>query len=130
MHNEPDNEVRWPWLVFGLFLAASVTASSLSFSWAGGWLDRAAGPTCAISVIGVFLYAFNGARHVSMFWRVFRWIFAGVAVAQTVSRALEVASARGLSPIGTLLLLAAVIVAVGWIFVLQWIAMTRLAKSS
>jgi hypothetical protein len=121
--------VRWPWLIFGVFLACGSTAFTLSTDWsAQTWLDVAAYAVSLIGIVGVFLYAFDRVLSgAAPFWRAFRWLFILVVTLQSIAHAIRVANEDGYSAAGTIGLVFAVALIVGWIFVLQWIAMGRLA---
>ena len=121
--------VRWPWSIFALLLACGIAAFSVSVDWsAQSWLDIAAYAVSLVGILGVFLYASGRPPSGAAFWRAFRWLFIGVVALQGLVHAIEVAKAYGYSVAGTIAWIITVAVVVGWIYALQWIAMTRLAK--
>jgi hypothetical protein len=122
--------VRRSWLFFGILLACGIIAFTVSVDWATqSWLDLAAYAVSVIAILGVLIYAFGGVRSRPVFWRAFRWVFIGVVTAQVLAHAIRVAQQHGYSVVGTIIFIAFVAAVVGWIFALQWIAMTRLAKT-
>lgn len=121
--------IRRPWLIFGILLTCGIVAFSVSVDWsAQTWLDLADYAVSVIATLGVFLYAFGREPSGAAFWRVFRWVFVGVASAQATVHAVHVANEHEYSVAGTVAFLLMIAVVIGWIFALQWIAMTRLAK--
>ena len=121
--------VRRPWLIFGILLTCGMIAFSLSADWsAQSWLDLAAYTVSLVAIAGVLIYAFGGVSFAAVFWRAFRWVFVGVVIAQVLIHATEAAQQHGYSLAGTVVFVAVITIIVGWIFALQWIAMTRLAK--
>jgi len=104
-------------------------AFSVSADWSTqSWLDLADYAVSVIAIIGVFIYALDRDVAGAAFWRIFRWVLVGVAAAQAFVHAVEVAKRHGYSTGGTVALVLMAAVLLGWIFVLQWVAMTRLAK--
>jgi hypothetical protein len=121
--------LRWPWLIFAVLLASGIVADSLSVHWsAESWLDMATFVVSMIGIVGVFFYATGREYFGSSFWRLFRWIFAGVVTLEVWDHAAQVATQQSYSQGGTVAFIFAVAVIVGWIYVLQWIAMTRLGR--
>jgi hypothetical protein len=123
--------IRLPWLVFGTLLTCAIIAFGARVDWVSqAWLDLADYAVSVIATVGVLLYAFGREPSGAAFWRVFRWVFVGVASAQATVHAVQVAKQHGYSVAGTVAFLLVVAVVMGWIFAFQWIAMTRLAKAS
>ena len=88
-------------------------------------------PAFAVSVVsisGVFLYGFGRAPSGAAFWRAFRWVFIGVVALQALSHAIEVAGRHKYSAAGTVIFVVFATVLIGWIYLLQWIAMSRLSN--
>ena len=122
--------MRWPWLIFAVLLVCGIVAFSFSADWSSqSWLDLAAYAVSLPSILGVCLYAFGHAHSGAVFWRAFRWLFIGVVTVQTLFHAIEVAGQHKYSATGTLGFVSMVAIVIGWIYVLQWIAITRLAKA-
>jgi len=121
--------IKWPWLIFGLLLTYGIAAFSLRVTWSEqSWLDLAAYAVSLVGLIGVFLYALYRGPTGAAFWRGFRWLFLGVVALHGLMHAMTTANQRGYSGFnkaGFVLLIALVI---GWIYTLQWIAMSRLAE--
>ena len=129
MTDNTAGPVRWTWLIFAVLLGAGLASFSLSVDWfAQSWLDVAAFAVSAVSLLGVLLYAYRREPVVAAFWRWFRWIFIAVVTLQSVMHALEVAKRRGFTTAGATAFVVMVAIAIGWIYVVQWIAMTRLAR--
>jgi hypothetical protein len=123
--------VRRPWLIFGLLLTCGIVAFSVSVDWsAQSWLDLGAYGVSVVGILGVLIYAVRDAPYGAAFWGAFRWVFVGVVTAQVLVHAIEAAKQHGYSTAGTVVFVLMVFVVMGWIFVLQWIAMTRLAKQA
>jgi hypothetical protein len=121
--------VRRPWLIFGILLACGIIGFTVNADWsAQSWLDLADYAVSIVAIIAVFIYAFDRQVAGATFWRMFRWVFVGVAAAQACVRAVEVAKRHGYSLAGTVGFVVMAAVVLGWIFVLQWVAMTRLAN--
>jgi len=121
--------MRWPWLIFASLLVCGIVAFSVTADWLSqSWLDLAAFGVSAVSIFGVFLYGFGHAPPAAAFWRAFRWVFIGVVALQALSHAIEVAERRNYSAVGTAIFVLVVSALIGWIYVLQWIAMSRLSK--
>ena len=120
--------VRWPWLAFAVLLAGGIIADSLSERWSAlSWLDLATYTVTSVGIIGVSLYALRRPFFVS-FWRAFRWFFAGVITLEIFDHTIEMAKQSGYSEAGTITLFFEVAAFIGWIYVLQWIAMNRIAR--
>jgi hypothetical protein len=120
--------VRSPWLIFGLLLACSVVAFSVSADWsAQSWLDLAAYVVSVVGIAGVLAYA-TSRPFAPVFWGLFRWVFVAVVAAQAFVHTMETAKRHGYSLAGSIIFILVVTVTIGWIFALQWVAMTRLAK--
>lgn len=122
--------VRWPWLIFGILLACGITAFTVSADWsAQSWLDVAAYAVSLIGIVAVLLYASGRALSAAApFWRVFRWLFILVVTFQSIAHAIQIANDHGYSIAGKIGFVLAVAFIIGWMFVLQWIAMGRLAR--
>jgi hypothetical protein len=122
--------VRRPWLIFAVLLCCGIIGFTVSADWsAQSWLDLAAYAVSVVAILGVLIYALGGVRSRPAFWRAFRWVFIGVVTAQVLVHAIKVAKQHGYSVVGTVIFIAFVAAVMGWIFALQWIAMTRLAKA-
>lgn len=121
--------MRVPWLVFAILLVCGVIAFSISADWSGEtWLDLAAYAVSVIGIVGVLIYASGRTLSGAAFWRLFRWVFVAVVATHGVIHALQVAKLHNYSVGGTVGFVLLAAVAVGWIYLLQWTAMTRLAK--
>jgi hypothetical protein len=124
-------KIRWWWALFGVLLVIGFVCFLWTADWqTETWLDLAAIVVSPIATIGVLLYAFSVAKRAPVFWRWFRWLFAGVATAQALNHAWWVAGAHGYySGINAILFLLGVALLLGPIILLQWIAMSRLAHT-
>lgn len=121
--------VRRPWLIFGLLLTCGIVAFSVSADWsAQSWLDVAALVVSVVGVLGVLTYATSRAPVRAAFWGAFRWIFIVIVAAQVFVHAIETAKRHGYSEAGTVAFVVVAALIMGWIFALQWVAMTRLAR--
>jgi hypothetical protein len=121
--------VRRAWLIFGLLLTCGIFAFSVSADWsAQSWLDVAAYAVSVVGIVGVLAYATSRAPIGAAFWGAFRWVFVAVVVAQVLDHAIETAKRHGYSVAGTVAFVVVVSIIMGWIFALQWVAMTRLAR--
>jgi hypothetical protein len=110
-------------------LTCGVIGFTVSADWSvQSWLDVADYVVSIVAIVGVFIYALDRQVIGATFWRMFRWIFVGVAAAQACVHAVDVAQRHGYSVAGTVAFVLMVAVVLGWIFVLQWVAMTRLAN--
>lgn len=128
MDNKAVSPVRLPWVVFGLVLAAGLVGFALSVDWsAQSWLDIAAVFVSVAGIAAVFLYASGRNGGGGRFWRLFRWVFTGVVTLQSFVHATAVAKNRGFTTAGTIAFVVAMAVLIGWIYALQWLAMSRLA---
>jgi hypothetical protein len=122
--------VRRPWLIFGLLLTCGIVAFTVSADWsAQSWLDVAAYVVSLVGIVGVLAYATSRTPIGAAFWGAFRWIFVAIVTAQIWVHAIETANRHGYAAIGTVVFVAVVGLIMGWIFALQWVAMTRLAKA-
>lgn len=122
--------VRWPWLIFAMLLAGGIIADSVTEQWSTeSSLDLATYAVSSVSIVGVFLYAFRRS-YLAAFWRAFRWLFAGVIALELLDHTIEVTKKGPYSDAGTVATFASLVVFIGWIYVLQWIAMSRLAKEN
>jgi hypothetical protein len=131
MTDNSTHPIRWVWLIFAVLLVAGLTSFSLSVDWASqSWLDVAAFVVSIISVVGLFLYASGRHPVLAAFWRAFRWVFIGVVTLQGLAHALEVAKRREFTSTGAIAFIVMATVIIGWIYVAQWIAMTRLARET
>jgi hypothetical protein len=120
--------IRRSWLLFGILLTCSVIGFTVKVDWsAQSWLDLVGYAVSIVSIGGVLIYALDRVKVGTAFWSAFRWVFAGVATAQLCVHAIEVARRHGYTIAGTIAFVLVVAVGFGWILVLQWIAMTRLA---
>jgi hypothetical membrane protein len=121
--------VRWPWLIFGSLLVCGMVGFSVSADWSSqSWLDLAAIGVSVVSISGVFLYGLGRAPSGAAFWGAFRWVFIGVVALQALSHAIEVAGRHKYSAAGTVIFVLFAAVLIGWIYLLQWIAMSRLSN--
>lgn len=121
--------VRRSWLIFGLLLTCGILAFSVSADWSTqSWLDVAAYVASLVGIVGVLAYATNQAPVGATFWAAFRWVFVAVVAAQVVVHAIETAEQHGYSVAGTVAFVVVASLIMGWIFALQWVAMTRLAR--
>jgi hypothetical protein len=121
--------MRWPWLIFGTLLACGIVAFSLGADWSSeSWLDLAAYPVSVIGILSTLLYGSGRALSGAAFWRMFRWLFIGVVALQGFFHALQVARHRDYSAAATVGFIFIAAVFIGWVYALQWIAMTRLAQ--
>jgi hypothetical protein len=121
--------VRRPWLIFGILLTCGIVAFSVSADWrTQSWLDLAAYMVSVLGIVSVLIYAVGRPRSGGAFWGKFRWVFLGVVTAQVLVHAIETAKQHGYSILGSVVFVVVIGVVMGWIFGLQWIAMTRLAR--
>lgn len=121
--------VRRPWLIFGILLTCGIVAFTVSADWsAQSLLDRTAYVVSVIGVLAVLIYTFRRQPSGASFWGAFRWVFVGVVAAQVLVHATGTAKQLGYGVAGTVALVAVISVIIGWIFALQWIAMTRLSN--
>lgn len=121
--------VRRHWLFFGILLTGGIFAFTVSADWsAQSPLDLAVYVVSVIGTLGVLIYAFGGRPISSVFWSGFRWVFLALIILQVFVHAIRVANGHGYSLAGTVAFVLVVALAVGWIYALQWLAMTRLAK--
>ncbi len=101
----------------------------LSADWsAKSWLTFAAYAVSMVSILGVFIYAFGRALAGAAFWRTFRWLFVGMVTLQALFHAIEVARHHGYSATATVGFIFIAAVLIGWIYILQWVAIIRLAE--
>jgi hypothetical protein len=122
--------VRRPWFVFAILLTCGIVGFAVTARWsAQSWLDLVDLTVSVVATFGVFLYASGREPFGAAFWRLFRWVFVGVASGQACDHAIEVASQHGYSMAGTVAFVLAMAVVIGWIFAFQWIAMTRLSSA-
>jgi hypothetical protein len=118
-------------MTFGVLLVAGITSFSFRADWSSqSWLDMMAYIVCVISVLGVLLYASQREPTRAAFWRAFRWLFLVVVTSHALVHALEVAKRRGFTGLGTIAFIVFAAVATGWIYVAQWIALTRLGRAT
>jgi len=59
----------------------------------------------------------------------FRWVFISVAAIQALSHAIDVAMRHKYSAAGTVIFVFFAAVLIGWIYFLQWVAMSRLSNT-
>ena len=121
--------VRRPWLFFGILLICGIIAFSVKADWSvQSWLDLADFDVSVIGTVGVLIYAVGRSTSGGAFWGAFRRVFVSIASAQVLVHSIEAANRHQYSVAGTVVFVVVVAVLVGWIFALQWIAMTRLAQ--
>jgi hypothetical protein len=122
--------MRWPWFIFAGLLVCGVVAFSVSADWPSQtWLDLAAFAVSIVSILGVFHYSFGRTPFGAAFWRAFRWVFISVVALQALAHAIDVATRHKYSAAGTVIFVFFAAVLIGWIYVLQWVAMTRLSNT-
>jgi membrane protein DedA with SNARE-associated domain len=109
-------------------LACAIVVFSVTVEWsAQSWLDLAAYVVSIVAVAGVLAYA-TSRPFGAAFFGLFRWVFVTVVATQAFVHAMETAKRHGYSMAGTAVFVLVLAVVIGWVFVLQWVALTRLAK--
>ena len=128
MSNSTSASFRLLWAIFTAGLVASLAVFGFRADWASqSWLDVSAFIVSVISAFGVLLYVTRRA-HLPAFWGIFRWLFSGVVIAQIVVHGLYGAGQRGFTGLGSVAFIVALSIAFGWVYFIQWVAMSRLSR--
>lgn len=123
--------VRGPWLIFGVLLICGIVAFSVSADWsAQSWLDVVAYVVSVVGIVGVLAYATSRTPVGAAFWGVFRWVFVAIVATQVLVHAIGTAKQHDYTVAGTVAFVVVATLLMGWIFALQWIAMSRLARQA